>query len=1012
VPRSSPIQASFNAGKWGPRLQGRVDIDKYSSACNVLENFIPTVQGPALKRSGTRFLKAAKSQSAKSRLIPFEFSTEQAYVLELYEGGMRVIKDSGAVLDQSYSIIGATAANPVVVSVAPGHDLVAGQQVYISGSNQTELNGRFFEIAAPGSFSFQLVGEDGSGRSAGTVAGTAQEVFEIRNGVSGNSFPWLEAELDAISFVQNGDLLFLAHPNHPPHKITRTAHTAWTCEEIVFSWPPFSPENIDDVTFIECTANTGKNQSLRIRGNHVKRQSKSNAEWVGSIEVSGSVAGTPAKLETGPTHHGLSTGDTVWVWDLNNGPATLNDQYYTVTVPTFTVVSTTSTTPVVVETSVAYGGAISGGDTVYVSGLNNGASVLNDALYTITALTATTFELDGTTAYAGSDATTGKVEHAFDVYLDGATYTGSAAGTGYIDKILTDFRFNADQVGGYYKLREIFQHTMPEWKASTAIEAMWPLYPGSPGWSGQPIYYESNVYTSLVNAPNTGLYPPIADNKEDKYFLQGGPSTNTDQWEFYNRGSGYVKVVSVSSDGLQCVVDVIEDLPYSVSTVNPNWSGSGSAKDKFQGQATLRWSEGAFSEKNGYPQAVAFFEDRLWFGGTKADPQTFWGSKTGEYEDFEQINDDPSSSVLFTLASRDINAIEWLSGDQQLVIGTRGGEFVASGASETEAITASNITVRRQSNYGVRIGMQPLSVDSALLFVQRAGERLHQLVYSNDFNRYVAPDLTAFSDDILRPSASSMAYQSAPFRQVFVRLSDGNLVTLTYSNDQDVLGWAQLQIGGTDVQVESVAVIPHPDGDQDQTWLIVKRTINGATARYIEHLEKPFTQDTALDDAFFVDSGLTYSGAGTSVITGLWHLEGERVHVFAEGHPEGHRTVSGGQISIPFRTKVQVGLEYTARLQTMRLEAGAADGTAQGRRKRIHQLVMRVDQSAHELEYGADFDTMDTWQMPNGSKYTGDSVSFTMPGGYEREGRIALRHHSPAPLTVVALFPQLTTESR
>ena len=112
MPKSSPIQTSFNAGKWGPRLQGRVDLDKYRSACNELDNFIPTVQGPALKRSGTRFLKTVKNQAQKSRLIPFEFSTEQAYVLELYAGGMRVLKDSGAVLEGTVSITGVSDANP------------------------------------------------------------------------------------------------------------------------------------------------------------------------------------------------------------------------------------------------------------------------------------------------------------------------------------------------------------------------------------------------------------------------------------------------------------------------------------------------------------------------------------------------------------------------------------------------------------------------------------------------------------------------------------------------------------------------------------------------------------------------------------------------------------------------------------------------------------------------------------------------------------------------------------
>ena len=277
-----------------------------------------------------------------------------------------------------------------------------------------------------------------------------------------------------------------------------------------------------------------------------------------------------------------------------------------------------------------------------------------------------------------------------------------------------------------------------------------------------------------------------------------------------------------------------------------------------------------------------------------------------------------------------MNAIEWLAGDQQLLIGTRGGEFVASATSETEAITASNITVRRQSKYGVKPGIQPRFVDSALLFVQRAGERLHQLAYSNDSNRYIGPDMTALSDDILRPSAAELAYQSAPFRQLWVRLTDGNLATLTYVNDQDVLGWAQLELGGTGVEVESLAVIPHPDGDQDQVWMIVKRTIDSSTKRYIEYLEKPFAADTTYADAFFVDSGLTYSGSATTTITGLDHLEGQTVKVFGDGVVQADKTVSSGAITIDSASKVQVGLGFDARLQTMRLEAGAADGTAQG----------------------------------------------------------------------------------
>lgn len=932
MPRSSPIQTSFNAGKWGPRLQGRVDLEKYSSACNELKNFIPTVQGPALKRSGTRFVKTVKDQSEKSRLIPFEFSTEQAYVLELYEGGMRVLKDSGAVLEPTVSITNVSDANPVVVTASNSY--TNGDEVYITGTAQSQINGRFFTVASASGSGFALTGENGSGRATGS-GGTASRVYAIGNGVGGNSIPWLEAELDAISFVQNGDLLFLAHPNHPPHKITRTGHTAWTCEEIDFKWPPLRPENTDEETFIECSENTGTSKTLRIRGGNIAR---------------------------------ATTGTGLWVSDV---------KIHAVTAPT-------RANPCVVTTAAAHG--YSNGDIVFI--YSAGMTELNNRYFTVANVTATTFELAGE---------------------DSSGHTNAAGGN--VDKIETNFRFAAAMEGGYFALRELPTQTMPEWTASAGWNGTWGLYAATPtvSYADRVVHYQGVVYRSYNNSNVTmGNYPPSGDSIQDPEMVNGASLGNG--FVFYNRGIGYVKLTAVASDFLSATVDVVSDLPYSVSSINPNLTGGNG--DGWIGQGTLRWAEGAFGAEHGYPRAVAFFEDRLWFAGTKSDPQTFWGSKVGEYEDFEGIADDASASLLFTLASAEINAIEWLAGDQQLLIGTRGGEFVAGASRETEAITPSNITVRRQSKYGVKPGVQPRFVDSALLFMQRAGERLHQLSYSNESNRYIGPDLTALSDDILRPEAVELAYQSAPFRQLWARLGDGKLATLTYVSDQDVLGWAQVELGGTGVEVESLAVIPHPDGDQDQLWMIVKRTIDGATKRYIEYLEKPFAADTTYADAFFVDSGLTYSGSAATTIVGLDHLEGETVKVFGDGVVQADRTVSGGAITIDSASKVQVGLGFDARLQTMRLEAGAADGTAQGRRKRIQQLILRVDQAAEDVQYGANFDTMDSWTVATGSTFSGDSVSYTMPSGYEREGRIAVRHQAPVPFTLVALMPQLSTESR
>ena len=81
MPRFAPVFTTFNAGEWSPELHGRVDLAKYSNACRVLRNMIPLPQGAATRRPGTRFVATAK-ETGPVRLIPFQFSAGQAYVID------------------------------------------------------------------------------------------------------------------------------------------------------------------------------------------------------------------------------------------------------------------------------------------------------------------------------------------------------------------------------------------------------------------------------------------------------------------------------------------------------------------------------------------------------------------------------------------------------------------------------------------------------------------------------------------------------------------------------------------------------------------------------------------------------------------------------------------------------------------------------------------------------------------------------------------------------------------
>jgi hypothetical protein len=217
--------------------------------------------------------------------------------------------------------------------------------------------------------------------------------------------------------------------------------------------------------------------------------------------------------------------------------------------------------------------------------------------------------------------------------------------------------------------------------------------------------------------------------------------------------------------------------------------------------------------------------------------------------------------------------------------------------------------------------------------------------------------------------------------------------------------------------VESVVTIPHWDGDQDVTFLVVNRTIDGATKRYIEYIEK-YRDDT---NAFFVDSGLTYDGVPVSTVSGLDHLEGEEVAVLIDGAVHPNVTVTSGAITLQYAGSViHAGLPYTATMTSMPIESGASDGVAQGKQMRLNNLVLRLYKTGPGLGYGPNVFAMDEYHTRTSNDgmnspvtlYTGDTPTLPWPSGYEQAPQITVQHRLPLPCTIVALMPQLNTYDR
>jgi len=293
---------------------------------------------------------------------------------------------------------------------------------------------------------------------------------------------------------------------------------------------------------------------------------------------------------------------------------------------------------------------------------------------------------------------------------------------------------------------------------------------------------------------------------------------------------------------------------------------------------------------------------------------------------------------------------------------------------------------------------------SLLYYIQRNNLTLREYVYEYSSDTFLATDATLLAEHILKPEVLSIGYQQSPYNLLYCARSDGEVAVFTRNLIQKVMGWARLPGSG---KVESVAVISRATGG-DEVWFVYNRTIGGETKRYIEYLEE--FEFESQEDAFFVRSGLSYSGTPISTIAGLIHLIGEEVAILGDGAVFPREIVDAeGEITIATACeKIHVGLPYGVKLILQKLEFGSRLGTAQAKIQRIAQLGIKFYRSL-----GCSFGTEDKKDiLPFRSTsmamdappdlFTGERV-IVFPKGYARDIKILIEQDQPLPLTILSM---------
>lgn len=413
-----------------------------------------------------------------------------------------------------------------------------------------------------------------------------------------------------------------------------------------------------------------------------------------------------------------------------------------------------------------------------------------------------------------------------------------------------------------------------------------------------------------------------------------------------------------------------------------------------------------FVEPDQYPAVSATHQQRRFFANTIAEPDAVIASRIGLPSNFgisTPLQDD--DAISFTIAGNTHHPVQHLvSLKAGLVLLTEGGEWTARGV-DGRAFTPNGIDLE-QETYNGAAPVPPVVVGNAILYVQGRGAIVRDLRFDEAVEGLAGRDLTVFASHLFDGyTIVSLAYAQTPHSTIWAVRSDGVLLGLTYLREQAVWGWHRHDtIGGA---FEAVIVLPAPG--EDALYAIVRRTIGGATRRYLERLAPRTILPGAVAAAgFFVDSGLSYHGSPISVAGGLDHLEGQTVAVCADGVSRGTRAVQGGAVALGGTyTDVHVGLPITADLETLDLDV--AGSGLRDKKKRVASVTLLLDQSARTFHVGPTLAALLPYTPPTydptGPTYTGPA-EITVLSRFTPEGRVWVRHTDPTPLTVLAIVPQ------
>ena len=381
-------------------------------------------------------------------------------------------------------------------------------------------------------------------------------------------------------------------------------------------------------------------------------------------------------------------------------------------------------------------------------------------------------------------------------------------------------------------------------------------------------------------------------------------------------------------NGTRSVQDVRNENVFVVtagSNANDSTVGGGTPKIKTHA-ATTEWEEQSYSSLRGFPAAVTFHENRLWFGGTIAQPDGIWASRSADYFNFDVGDAEDNDAIDLTASIGEINTIRHIVSNRDLQIFTSTSELYIPAFTD-KPITPTNAQIRRQTPYGSSF-VKPQSLDGATLFVQKTGSVLREYIYSDAEAAYVTTAVSALSAHLINDPVQMSILRGAinrPESYAFLLNSDGTLAVFTSSRAEQRAGWSEWTTQG---KFHSVCTI-------DERVFIVGQYDKGDGTEKLIMME--------FDSGLNLDFSDDFTGTAGVFDVSSHFANGAVVDVINDTDYLGTFTVASGNVDVSAVqeiTSAEIGLSFDVEAETLPIDANVANGPLTGDPRSVNRVVL------------------------------------------------------------------------